>query len=398
MTATTMEPDFDEVIDRRGTGSLKWDRYAGRGVLPMWVADMDFAVCPAITQALQERIGHPVFGYTRPTPGPAQAVVDYLKRNHGLEADPSWLVWMPGMVPGTAMAAAAAGEPGDEVMIFTPVYPPFFSAPRDAARGLVTVPLTEVDGRITFDFAAMEAAVTPRTKMVLLCSPHNPVGRVWTREELERLAEFCVRHGLVLCSDEIHCDLLLEPERSPFTTGLALEGPIRDRLIVMMAASKTYNVPGLRLCFAIIPNAEMRRKFQGTKNCFVAETSPLGFTATEAAYRHGEPWRAALCRYLRGNRDLIVQHLAEHAPEVKLPHLEATYLAWLDVRALGLAHPVAHFEEHGLGLSNGADFGAPGFVRLNFGCARSVLAEGLRRFSSGVAAAGAQRGAAPVPA
>ena len=314
MTVMTQEPDFDELIDRQGTGSLKWDRYAGRDVLPMWVADMDFAVCPAITKALQERVAHPIFGYTRAYPGPGEAVVSYLQKKHGVEADPSWLVWMPGMVPGTAMAAAAAGGAGDEVMIFTPVYPPFFSAPADADRKVLPIPLTDVDGRITFDFAAMEAAVTPRTCMVLLCSPHNPVGRVWTRTELELLAEFCVRHGLALCSDEIHCDLILEPEVSPFTCGLSLEGPIRDQLIVMMAASKTYNVPGLGLSFAIIPNPEMRRKFQATKNCFVAETSPLGFVATEAAYREGEAWREALCRYLRGNRDLIVSHLAAHAP------------------------------------------------------------------------------------
>ncbi len=387
MTATMMEPDFDQVPDRRNTGSLKWDRYAGQDILPMWVADMDFAVCPAITQALMDRVAHPVFGYTRAYPGPAEAVVTYLKKMHGVDADPSWLVWMPGMVPGLALSAAAVGVAGDDVLTFTPVYPPFFSAPRDAGRTLTGVPLTEIDGRITFDFPAMEKALTPRTKLVLLCNPHNPVGRVWTRSEMEKLAAFCVKHNLALCSDEIHCDLLLEPERSPFTTALTLDGEVRKRLVVMMAASKTYNVPGLGLSFAIIPDPEMRRKFQGAKNCFVAETNPLGFAATEAAYRDGESWRAALCRYLRANRDLIVRHLADHAPEVKMPPLEATYLAWLDVRSLGLANPGAHFEKHGLGLSNGADFGAPGFVRLNFGCTRELLAEGLKRFTTAVAAA-----------
>jgi len=387
MSDQTIEPDFDKVIDRRETGSLKWDRYAGRDVLPMWVADMDFAVCPAITQALLDRVAHPVFGYTRATPGPAEAVVAYLKRMHGVEADPGWIVWMPGMVPGLAMAAAAVGRPGDAVMTFTPVYPPFLAAHADSGRALVTVALTEQEGRITFDFPAMEAALTPATRLVLLCNPHNPVGRVWTRTEMEQLAAFCVKHDLALCSDEIHGDLLLEPELSPFTTALSLTGPVRTQLVVMMAASKTYNVPGLGLSFAVIPDAGMRRKFQGAKNCFVAETSPLGFAATEAAYRDGESWRLALCRYLRANRDLITAHLAAHAPEVRMPHLEATYLAWLDVRALKLAHPVAHFEEHGLGLSNGADFGAPGFVRLNFGCARSVLEEGLRRFQAGIGAA-----------
>ena len=386
-TTLSTKPDFDEVIDRQGTGSLKWDRYAGRDVLPMWVADMDFAVSPVISEALMERVRHPIFGYTRSHPGPVRAVLDYLKETHGVQAAEDWLVWMPGMVPGLAMSAAAVGERGDAVMTFTPVYPPFLNVHQDAGRTLTTVPLTERDGRITFDFPAMEAALTPHTRLVMLCSPHNPVGRVWTRGELEKLADFCVRNDLALCSDEIHCDLLLEPERSPFTTLLALNGPIRDRLVVMMAASKTYNVPGLGLSFAVIPHAGMRRKFQAAKNSFAAETNPLGFAATEAAYRDGESWRLALCGYLRGNRDLLTTHLAEHAPEVIMPHLEATYLAWLDVRALGLANPVAHFEAHGIGLSNGADFGSPGFVRLNFGCPRQVLGEGLRRFTAGLVAA-----------
>lgn len=374
--------DFDHGPDRRNTGSLKWDRYAGRDVLPMWVADMDFAVCPAITEALRERIAHPVFGYTRSPVSAVDAVLAYLDRVHGLKAEASWLVWMPGMIPGLAMSAAAVGSRGDEVLTFTPVYPPFLHVPKDAGRGIVTVPLTEIDGRITFDFPAMKAALTPRTKLVMLCSPHNPVGRVWTRAELQALADFCVEYDLALCSDEIHCDLLLEPEESPHTTALRLEGPVRDRLIVMMAASKTYNVPGLGLAFAVIPNAEMRRRFVAAKNGFVAETNPLGYAATEAAYNKGEAWRMELCEYLRGNRDLLASFLAEHAPQIRMPPLEATYLAWLDVRALELTNPVAFFEGHGLGFSDGSDFGAPGFVRVNLGCTRDTLREALRRFSS----------------
>ncbi|MES2707792.1 MAG: PatB family C-S lyase [Verrucomicrobiota bacterium] len=375
--------DFDNVPDRRNTGSLKWDRYAGRDVLPLWVADMDFAVCPAILKALHERIDHAVFGYTR-QPAPAvEAVLGYLERVHGVKAEASWLVWMPGMIPGLAMSSAAIGQPGDEVMTLTPVYPPFLNVPKDAARVQISVPLTEIEGRITFDFPAMRAALTPRTKMIMLCSPHNPVGRVWTRAELQKLADFCVEHDLALCSDEIHCDILLEPELSPFTTALRLEEPIRDRLIVMMAASKTYNVPGLGLSFAIIPDAETRRRFIAAKSGFVAETSPLGFAATAAAYgdEESEVWRKELCEYLRTNRDLLAGFLAEKAPQIKMPPLEATYLAWLDVRPLGLANPCAFFEKHGLGFSDGADFAGPGFVRFNLGCTRAMMDEALRRFS-----------------
>jgi cystathionine beta-lyase len=377
---------FDQLVDRNGTGSLKWSRYAGRDILPMWVADMDFRSPEPIIAALHKRVEYGVFGYSTAHEGVAGAVCCHLRRVHGVEIDPSWIVWLPGMVVGLAQCACLAGDAGDEIMTFTPVYPPFLKVHRDAGRQLLTVPLAEENGRHTFDFAAMEKAVTPRTRLVMLCSPHNPVGRVWTRTELERLADFCVRHDLLLVSDEIHCDLLLEPEQAPHIPALKLEGEIRNRTITLMAASKTYNVPGLGLCFAIIPDDSLRRRFALTKNTFVAEISPLSFHATQAAFSECESWRQSLGRYLRRNRDTIAAFLATHAPQVKMPHIEATYLAWLDVRALGLPQPVAHFESHGLALSNGADFDAPGFVRLNFGCPLSTLEEGLKRFAKGVAA------------
>lgn len=377
--------EFDRLPDRSGTGSLKWDRYAGRDVLPMWVADMDFEVPPSIVEALHRRVDHRIFGYTRSTRSVEEAVVGYLSERHGVTADVPWIVWMPGMVPGLAMATAAFGAPGDAVATFTPVYPPFLRVHRESGRNLITVPLRRNGADYALDPEALEAAITPETRVLLLCSPHNPVGRVWREDELIAVADVCERHGLYLCSDEIHCDLLLEPERAPFTTLLKPDHPIRKRLIVLMAASKTYNIPGLGLSFAIIPDADTRRRFQLAKNAFVAETSPLGFAATEAAYRHGEPWRQRLCRYLRGNRDCIADSLARLP--VPMPHIEATYLAWLDVRNTGIERPVAHFEKHGLGLSDGADFGAPGFVRLNFGCPRPLLREGLDRFRAAVEAA-----------
>lgn len=373
---------FERTLERRGTGSLKWSRYEGRDVLPMWVADMDFVSADPIIAALHRRIDHGVFGYSTAHPGVAEAVCGHLQRVHGVTIDPSWIVWMPGMVVGLAMCAGLAGEPGDDIMTFTPVYPPFLKVHKDAGRNLITVPLSDDGGRYTFDFAAMEQALTPRTRLIMLCSPHNPVGRVWTRAELDALAAFCVKHDLLLVSDEIHCDLLLEPESAPHTTALKLEGDIRSRCITLMAASKTYNIPGLGLSFAIIPDDSLRRRFALTKNTFVAEISPLSFHATAAAFNECESWRQSLCRYLRRNRDTVTAFLAEKAPSVKMPHMEATYLAWLDVRALNLPQPAAHFEAHGLALSNGADFGAPGFVRLNFGCPLATLEEGLRRFAA----------------
>jgi cystathionine beta-lyase len=374
---------FDRITERRATGSLKWARYENRDILPMWVADMDFPSPAPILDAIRQRLDHGILGYSVATPDVADAVLNYLLEKHSVRADASWLTWLPGMVPALALCAAISGDSGDAVMTCTPVYPPFLKAHRDAGRELITVPLAIDDaGRHTFDFDAMERAVTPRTRLLILCSPHNPVGRVWSRSELEGIAAFCERHDLLLCSDEIHCDLLLEPDAAPHTTALRLPDALHRRLIVLMAASKTYNVAGLGLAFAIIPDASLRRRFQAAKNTFVAETNPLSFAATAAAYNHCEPWRLALTRYLRGNRDRLAAFLAERCPSVTMPHIEATYLAWLDVRSLGLEHPAAHFEAHGLALNNGADFGAPGFVRLNFGCPRLTLEEGLSRFAA----------------
>ncbi|MBP7950619.1 MAG: PatB family C-S lyase [Verrucomicrobiales bacterium] len=385
-----LSPEFDEAPDRTDSGSLKWQRYAGRDVLPMWVADMDFCVPAPVLEALHHRVDHKILGYSVPHAGVVEAVVEYLFREHGVEVDPSWLVFTPGMVPALAQTSAAVGREGDAVLVCTPVYPPFLKVNRDTDRSLITVPLREMPGpslHYTIDFDALEAAVTPRTRLFILCSPHNPVGRVFSREEMEDIAEFCIRHDLILCSDEIHADLLLEPDISPHTSAVSLSGEIRQRTITLLAASKTYNIPGLACAFAVIPNPELRRRFVAAKNCFVAEVNPLGYHATEAAYKFGKPWLDRLRAYLRGNRDLIASFVSDRLPHIRVPHLQATYLAWLDVRSLNLDAPVAHFEQHGLGLSNGADFGAPGFVRLNFGCSRARLHTALERFASACRAA-----------
>ena len=377
--------EFDSIIDRRDTGSLKWERYAGRDVLPMWVADMDFAVPDCVLEAVRSRLDHGIFGYSVAHQGVREAITDYLKDEHGVAADPGWLVFTPGMVPAKSQAVLVASGPGDALMVCTPAYPPFLNLHRATQRDLITVPLREMSEgllRYSLDFDAMEAAVTERTKVFFLCNPHNPVGRVFTAQEVQRVAEFCLAHDLLLVSDEIHCDLLLEPETAPHYTALRVPGTIQERLIVLMAASKTCNIPGLSTAFAVIPDATLRRKFMAAKNTFIAEVNPLGYHATEAAYRFSRPWRQRLQAYLRGNRDRLASFLAEQAPQVRMPQMEATYLAWLDVRALNLENPQAHFEKYGLGFSPGADFGGPGHVRLNFGCPRSTLDEALRRFST----------------
>ena len=380
--------DFDTPVNRAGTDSQKWQKYAGRDVLPLWVADMDFPSPPAILEALHRRVDHGIFGYARPVKSTVDAVVAAMESRYAWRIDPAWLVWLPGLVVGLNVTAQAFAEPGDEVLTLSPVYPPFMSAPKNSARVSVQVPFTLSSGAWTIDWDALERAVTPRTKLFYLCNPHNPLARVWRRDELVRLGEFCARHNLVLCSDEIHCDLILDPALPHVPTSL-LSPEIAARTITLMAPSKTYNVPGLGTSFAIIPDSTRRARFIRATAGIVAEVTCLGFTACEAAYRDSEPWRRALLVYLRGNRDYLLDFLARELPGVRVEApIEATYLAWLNVSALGLADPAGHFEKHGVGLSDGAYFGAKKgtHVRANIGCTRATLAEALRRMKAAVAA------------
>jgi cysteine-S-conjugate beta-lyase len=375
MTGTTF--DFDEIIDRRGSSSEKWDKYRGRDIIPLWVADMDFRSPPAIMEALHERVNHGVFGYTSAPDSLAQAVLDSLKAEYGWRVQKEWITWLPGLVTGLNVACRAVGEPEDEVITFTPVYPPFMSAPPLSGRQLVRVPLAQQNGRWGLDLEALERAVTGRTRLLLLCSPHNPVGRVWTGEELGSLADFAARHDLVICSDDIHAGLVLDQalRHIPIAT---LSPETCRRTVTLLAPSKTFNVPGLGCSFAVISDDTLRRAFRKAMGRIVPHVNLLGYTAAEAAYRGGEQWRRQLLEYLRGNRDLVAREVAM-MPGLSVAQVEATYLSWIDVRERGMADPVRFFEEAGVGLSDGADFGLPGFVRLNFGCPRSLLCEALRR-------------------
>ena len=376
--------DFDHAPERRGTDSQKWQKYAGRDVLPLWVADMDFVSAPPILDALRARVDHGVFGYARPTASTVEAVTGALAQRYGWKVDPEWIVWLPGLVVGLNVTAQAFAGPGEEVLTLTPVYPPFTSAPRNSGRSPVGVPFTLAGGKWEIDWDALERAVTPRTRLFYLCNPHNPLARVWRRAELERLGEFCVRHNLVLCSDEIHCDLILDPSL-PHVPSATLSPALAARTVTLMAPSKTYNVPGLGTSLAIIPDATLRARFNRAAAGVVAEVTCLGFTACEAAYRDCEPWRQQLLTYLRGNRDYLVDALPRALPGLKIEApVEATYLLWMNVAGLGIPDPVAHFERHGVGLSDGAPFGArPGtHLRLNFGCPRATLVEAVRRMQA----------------
>lgn len=371
--------DFDRVIDRRGGDSLKWNRYAGRDVLPLWVADMDFAAPPAVVVALEKRVAQGHFGYSEPWPSLIDAVLGHLQREYDWSVEADWLVWLPGLVSGLNVACrAVAGT----VLTATPVYPPFLSAPRLSGRPLLTVPLALSNGRWGWDFAALAAALTAETRLLLLCHPHNPVGRAWNEAELLELAEFCERHDLIVCSDEIHCALVLDgaPRHVPLAR---LDERLARRCITLMAPSKTYNIPGLGCAFAIIPDAALRRRFLAAMNGIVPHVNVLGLAACEAAYRDCDDWHAALIAYLSANRDHLEAAIAG-LPELSMTHVEATYLAWIDARALGVDDPASFFEAAGVGLSRGDDFGLPGWVRLNFGCPRATLAAALARLRDAV--------------
>ena len=381
-----MSFDFDTIHDRRGTDSQKWQKYAGRDILPMWVADMDFAAAPVIIEALQRRVALGVFGYARPVKATVDAVTGALEARYGLQVDPAWIVWLPGLVCGLNVAVRAFAEEGDEVLSLSPIYPPFTTAPRNAGRAAVSVPLALSGGRWEIDWDALERAVTPRSRILLFCHPHNPVARVWEAGELARVAEFSARHKLVLCSDEVHCDLILKAgfAHRPMTVAAPESA---GRTLTFMAPSKAFNVPGLGTSFAIIPDPALRARYVRACAGIVAEVNALGYVACEAAYRDGGPWLRALVDYLRGNRDLVADFVAREVPGVRIEApIDATYLAWLNVSALGWEHPIKKFESHGVGLSDGVPFGArPGtHVRLNFGCPRSTLAEGLARMRAAV--------------
>ena len=370
--------DFINLPDRRDTGSIKWDRYEGRDVLPMWVADMDFRSPPEVEAALQKRVAHGVYGYTDPTTEATRAVCQYMKNVHGCDIDEAWLLWTPGLVPALNTAARAFCDEGQEVITTVPIYPPFLTAPRYQGRDLVSVELRNENGFYTFDWDALEKSVTNNTKVFFLCNPHNPVGRVWSMDELKRVVDFCNRHQLVLVSDEIHCDLILSPDQKHHTA-LQIDPWVKDHGVTLMAPSKTYNLCGLACSFVIIVDDSLRRKFRRSMRGLFNELNCLGYAACAAAYRHGEPWRMELLDVLRENFAEIVRFTAESTPLIKVSPLQATYLAWLDIRGLKLHHPRTHFERRGVGLNDGTEFGVPGFVRLNFGCPPARLQEALQR-------------------
>jgi cystathionine beta-lyase len=375
-----MNFDFDTIVPRRTTGCIKFDRKPL--LAPYWVADMDFVSAPCILEALHRRVDHGIFGYAQPHQGLEYAVLAYLQRRHLTPVPTEHIVHLGGIVPALSLAVRAFCKPGESVMTCTPVYPPFLGVHHDAHAKLITVDHIHDGSHWTFDWDAMERAVEPTTKVFLLCHPQNPLGRVFCPAEIECIADFCDRHDLVLVSDEIHCDLILDESLTPFTSSLRLPEKFHSRLITLLSPSKTWNIAGLGYAYAVIPDDSLRRRFSAARGHTLAEINALGYYAAEAAYLHGEPWRQALITYLRDNRDTLVRFVTENCPQLSIRPCDATYLAWIDASGMNVPNPATHFEQHaGLFLSDGAFFGWPQHLRFNFACPRAYLLQGLEKLA-----------------
>ncbi|GAB6929242.1 pyridoxal phosphate-dependent aminotransferase [Paenibacillus sp. JCM 10914] len=391
-----MKYDFDLAIDRNRSACEKWDNvpaiFGVPDALPMWVADMDFAAPPAVIEAMQARVEHGVFGYTFPTESYRGAIANWMKQRHDWTIQQEWIQFCPGVVPALSLIVDAFSEPGDQIVIQTPVYPPFYRVVKEHGRELVHNPLAlGEDGDYTMDFEDLEKSFAGgKVKMIILCSPHNPVGRVWSRQELDRLATLCQQYNVLVVSDEIHADLVFETgAHTPFA---ALSEDAAERSIICTAPSKTFNIAGLNTANMIIPNAQLRSRFRKILNRYsIGSITPMGAAATEAAYRHGGQWLDELLVYIRGNMELVQSYAHEHLPELKVNLPEATYLLWIDFRNMNISHEeLTRFlvQEAKLGLNSGAAFGldGEGFMRMNLACTRATVKEALSRLHRAIEA------------
>jgi cystathionine beta-lyase len=386
-----MEYNFDEVIDRRDTDSVKWDHARdvfGRDVLPMWVADMDFKSPKPVIDAIVKHANYGVYGYTYRPGRLNEAIADWMQRRHGWKIEKDWIFYMPGVVPSINTAVQAFTKEGDSVIIQTPVYHPFFVAVKYNGRRLLRNPLKQMDGQYLMDYEDLKDKLDMGAKMAILCSPHNPGGRVWKAEELERFGKLCKSKDAVIVSDEIHSDIVYNGNKHIPIASISSE--LSERSITCIAPSKTFNIAGLSASAVIIPDETLRRRFADTfKKTGINTGNLFGIEAMEVAYTHGEEWLEKLLVYLEGNISFIDDYLKKNIPDLKLFRPQGTYLAWIDCRRLGLKQSMLEkffVKKAGIGLTSGTDFGeeGEGFMRLNFGCPRSILEEGLNRIDKAV--------------
>ncbi|MCY3838753.1 MAG: PatB family C-S lyase [Gammaproteobacteria bacterium] len=378
MSRKTM-PGHEPPIDRRGTSSEKWEKYAGRDVLPLWVADMDLPTAPFVLDAVRERLEHPILGYTAPPARMAEGFRAWLRRRYGWRVDEEWLVWIPGGVPGFNVAARAVATKGHDLVIPAPVYGPILKVPDNVGLRGVVSSLALNHGRWEMDGDDLGAKMSAATAAILFCNPQNPSGRVYDRDELEAVAELTLRNDAVLISDEIHCPIVLD-ETKRHVPIASLGREVEARSISLFSPTKAFNFPGLNAAVAVIPDPVLRERYELAGTGLISVHSPLAFAALTAAFEDDSGWLDEQNAFLAGNARRLEVAITD-IDGIRTTPVEGTYLAWLDVSALGLEDAAAAFEEHGLGLHGGEEFGDPGFLRLNFGCPRSILDQAVDRLA-----------------
>ena len=374
--------DFDREVDRRNSSSSKWEKYRDRDILPMWVADSDFAVAPAIQQALIDRAMHPIFGYTDPPEKLIRIIVERMKQLYDWEIEPSWLIFLPGVVGALHCACRSIGEVGDEVFTPSIVYPNINRVPMLSSRQNKQIPMTTVDGRMIIDLQWLRDHPAEKGEVLILCNPQNPGGAIYRESELRELAEIADQQGLILCSDEIHCELILDPEKQHIPIS-SINEDIARRSITLMAPSKTFNLAGLGFAFAIVPDRKLRIGMLRAREGIIPYNGMMGYAAAEAAYEFGDEWNRQQCAYLAANRDYLLQQL-NSMPGIYAGPVEATYLAWIDVSQLELSDPPAFFEAAGVGMSAGHEFGDTGWMRFNFACPRARVEKAVERIREAI--------------
>lgn len=380
-----MKYDFDKIIERRNTGSVKWDEnkdiFRREDMLPMWVADMDFSSPAPVIEAIKKRAEHGIFGYATPTKSCYEAVIEKVERSYNWKIKKEWIVFCDGVVPSLYASVKAYSQPQDGVIIQQPVYHPFRYCIENNGRRVVNNQLKYDGEKYVMDYEDLENKFKKSNPMLILCNPHNPVGRVWTREELKRLGETCIANNCIVIADEIHCDIVYKPNH--FTSFASISKEFEQNSITFIAPSKTFNIAGLGQALAIIPNEELREKFIKQRvGC--NSGSVFGYTALEAAYRYGDEYLEQLLEYLKGNIDYFTSYVEENLPQIKVIKPQGTYLLWADMRGLGLSHSELNkllIEKAGLGFNDGRMFGecGEGFQRINIGCPRKYIEEALKR-------------------
>jgi cystathionine beta-lyase len=376
-----MVTDFNQIIDRKNTDSMKWNCNQG-DVIPLWVADTDFLCPQPVIEALQARISHGIFGYFTPFDGLIETICTHLDNHFQWKVKPEDILLMPGVVPSLNLACQTVGKPGDGLLTNPPIYGPFLQLAKNGGfESQLVDMLQNQDGSYVLDLDQFKAVIRPNTKVFAMCNPHNPVGRVFTYDELDKIAQLCIEHDMYVCSDDMHSDLIFSGHQH--TPIASLYPEIAERCITIMSPSKTFNIAGLDCAFAVIQNEDLRNKYQNAKKGLIGRVNLLGHVAAEAAYRHGQTWLKDMMTYLEGNRDYMVSFVNQELPGIKMTAPEGTFLAWLDCRQTAFKQEAAAYflENAKVQVNDGLFFGEAGrgFIRINFGCPRSTLEEGLTR-------------------